>query len=287
MKMPDNTLISVKEYYFNELKEIVDTREIDQLYSLAVNHYLGWEKYELRIRENERLSESEMLRFIYCVKDLKKNKPIQYILGKTSFYGLDFHVDENVLIPRPETEELVDWIITHCKSLNSFPRRIIDIGTGSGCIAISLKKNLPNVEVWAMDVSNGAIGIAEKNAELNNVEINFAKADVLQLPNLSKQFDLIISNPPYIAHSEAKLMHENVLGYEPHLALFVDHDDVLLFYKKIVEWAKLYGSPEAEVFFEINENNGADLSAYYTQLRYSCELRKDLSNKDRMMRITL
>ena len=284
MKMPNNTLGAVREYFNVELAAFFDEREIDQLFAMAAYAYLNLEKFELRMRESDHLSESELLLFIYCVKDLKKNKPIQYILGNAEFYGLDFSVDENVLIPRPETEELVDWIV-ETYATKPEPIHILDIGTGSGCIAISIKKNLPHAKVYAMDVSPGALGVAQRNAEKNKVEIEFIENSILDKPGLTTQFDIIVSNPPYIAKEEASVMHANVLDFEPHLALFVEDTDALLFYKTIVKWGKNQLKEKGKIYFELNETNGDELVDFVQQLGWKAEIRKDLSGKDRMMLI--
>ena len=285
MKMSDNTLGAVKEYFNVQLATIFGEREVEQFFVIAAYHFLKYEKYELRLRENERLSESQLLEFVYCVKDLKKNKPIQYIFGTAPFYGLDFSVDENVLIPRPETEELVEWIQEENKDKGEIS--ILDIGTGSGCIAIALKKHLSAAKVTAMDISKGALALAQKNADDNETEIEFVEADVLSHPKWTRKLDVIVSNPPYIAKSEAISMHKNVLDYEPHLALFVDNNDELLFYKEIAKWGLEHLSKNGAIYFELNERNGDELALYLRDLGYDCLIKKDLSNKNRMMKLIL
>lgn len=215
---------------------------------------------------------------------MKNENPIQQILGKADFYGLKFYVNEHVLIPRPETEELVDLIIKENKDFNP---AILDIGTGSGCIPISLRKNIPNAMVSSIDVSEKALEVAKKNAEWNQVEINFILDDIL---NPSKEiapnsFDIIVSNPPYIRISEKEEMSNNVLKYEPHLALFVYNDDPLLFYKKIADVALKGLKPQGKIYFEINENFGAECKQMLENKGFkNVVLVKDLSNKNRILR---
>ncbi len=217
--------------------------------------------------------------------DLVQHKPWQYITGKTSFYGLSFRVNEHVLIPRPETEELVDWIIQDFKDRNR-QLKILDIGTGSGAIAISLAKNLKNTEVTALDISLEALKVAQQNADLNKVEINFIQADILQDFDVSK-YDIIVSNPPYVREQEKALMQKNVLDYEPDHALFVPDDNALLFYKKIIELAQKAGRKQ-QVYFEINEYLQPDLEKYLIKNQIKNYLfKKDFFGKWRMLSVIL
>jgi release factor glutamine methyltransferase len=229
---------------------------------------------------------------------LKKEKPLQYIVGETEFYGLPFLVNENTLIPRPETEELVELII---KSYNLQPTtynpKILDIGTGSGCIAISLAKNITNSQVFAIDVSEKALTTAKKNAEINEVTINFIQADILKvddLENLSNsnsklpsQYDVIVSNPPYVRNLEKSEIKPNVLEYEPHLALFVDDSDALLFYRKIAELAKKNLKENGKLYFEINQYLGKETVELLENLGFNdVVLKKDIYGNDRIIQCT-
>ncbi|MBP8157129.1 MAG: peptide chain release factor N(5)-glutamine methyltransferase [Flavobacterium sp.] len=233
------------------------------------------------------------------VSDLKSHKPIQYILGETEFYGLPFLVNENVLIPRPETEELVALIIKEGKGKREEGKvRILDIGTGSGCIPIALKKNLPNAEVYAVDVSEKALATAKKNSELNDVKVNFINVDILkindlkQLPTSNFQlptfFDIVVSNPPYVRNLEKAEIHPNVLEFEPHLALFVEDNDALLFYRKITELAKKNLNLNGQLYFEINQYLGKETLALVESFGFkNVKLIKDIYGNDRMISASL
>ena len=309
MKIPTNKISSVIKFFKEELKEIYPETEIQSFIYLAFEHYLGFSKHDLVLKANNHISESELLHFNFVVKDLKKHKPIQYILGEMEFYGLKFKVNQHVLIPRPETEELVDWIIkngTKDGSINlkqALERKtserinILDIGTGSGCIAIALKKNLPNATVTAMDISDNALLVSKENAVNNNVDVHFIHHDILgkngKLPeegkkNTTAYLDIIVSNPPYICTSEKGLMEKNVLDYEPHSALFVDDNDFLLFFNTIADFALMKLKPGGELYFEINESYGIQILKMLEKKGFeNCILKKDLRGKDRMIRCEL
>jgi release factor glutamine methyltransferase len=229
------------------------------------------------------------------VEQLQLEIPIQYLLGKTSFYGLDFEVNSNVLIPRPETEELVDWIVQSTRhevrdtKSDDVRRRIkiLDIGTGSGCIAVSLAKNIPNAQIFAIDISEKALATAKKNAEINAVKVTFIERNILETEVLSEQFDIIVSNPPYVRELEKKEIKKNVLDNEPHLALFVKDNDALVFYKKIAELAQKNLSHNGELFFEINQYLGDEMMELLEKMEFkNIELRKDIYGNDRMIRGT-
>jgi release factor glutamine methyltransferase len=217
---------------------------------------------------------------------LKLEIPIQYLLGKTSFYGLDFEVNSAVLIPRPETEELVDWIIQSQKlKVKSQKIKILDIGTGSGCIAVSLAKNIPNAQVFAIDVSEKALATAKKNANLNDVNVTFLHQSILETEDLEQEFDIIVSNPPYVRNLEKKEIKKNVLDNEPHLALFVEDNDALIFYKKIAELAQKNLSNSGQLYFEINQYLGKEMVGLLETMSFkNIELRKDIYENDRMTR---
>jgi release factor glutamine methyltransferase len=228
---------------------------------------------------------SEILNWNAILEKLKIQIPIQYIIGTTHFYGLEFIVDENVLIPRPETEELVDWIVKLNSKLSKKKNlKILDIGTGSGCIAVSLAKNIPNSEVFAIDVSEKALAIAKKNAILNKVPVTFLHKNILETKDLNQKFDIIVSNPPYVRNLEKAEIKPNVLDNEPHLALFVPDNDPLIFYKKIAELAAANLNPNGQLFFEINQYLGKETQELleYIGLK-NIELRKDIYGNDRMI----
>lgn len=219
--------------------------------------------------------------------ELQSGKPVQYVLGSASFYGLDFLVNPSVLIPRPETEELVDWIL---KSVTRPQQHILDIGTGSGCIAITLKKNLPDASVTAIDISEQALQTAHHNALMNDADVSFIQADALKLAetNREEKFSVIVSNPPYVTPLDKTRMHNNVVDFEPHTALFVPKEDPLLFYRAIADYASKALEPAGSLFFEINEAYGPETVAMMEGFGFSdIQLRQDLSGRDRMIKATL
>jgi release factor glutamine methyltransferase len=217
---------NVKNKFLNELSSLYDEKEIESFFYIVLEHFHQKKRIDLALQPEMEMQENDVLQWEDVLSELKKEKPIQYILGETEFYGLRFIVDENTLIPRPETEELVELIVESQKSkVKSL--KILDIGTGSGCIAISLAKNLPNAQVFALDVSEKAIAIAKKNAAMNKVNVDFILANILEIEDLNQQFDCIVSNPPYVRLLEKAEIKTNVLAYEPHLALFVEDNDAL------------------------------------------------------------
>ncbi|WP_462318759.1 peptide chain release factor N(5)-glutamine methyltransferase [Marinilabilia sp.] len=267
-----------------ELTDIYSPHEAFQFVWLLFEHLHGWSKTDLMLHDHTKLTVSDHLFVQKALERLKNHEPIQYIIGETEFYGMPFRVNSSVLVPRPETEELVEWILQSV-DINS-PLNVLDIGTGSGCIAVSLAKNLQQAKVTAWDVSKGALQTAKKNAEYNQVEVHFEQRDILTTTAIEVgNFDIIVSNPPYVRDSEKEEMHNNVLDYEPHLALFVEDDDALLFYRKITEFAAKALSPGGMLFFEINRAFGeatkklVEISGFR-----NAELRKDLSGNHRMIK---
>ncbi len=260
--------------------------EIDSFFFQLTETYYNVSKLDLALDPEMEINNAETL--FKSLDLLKLQKPIQYILGETLFYGLDFHVDRSVLIPRPETEELVEWIIN--TSNKDKPLNILDIGTGSGCIAIILAKYLPKATVYALDVSKKALKIAAKNAKKNQVEVKFInkdilKTDALDVGGLPKSFDIIVSNPPYVREQEKKMMQPNVVNNEPHLALFVKDKNPLLFYDAIGRLGKDKISDKGCLFLEINEFLGKETVALLRHLDYTkVELKKDTFGKDRMIK---
>jgi release factor glutamine methyltransferase len=243
-------------------------------------------RIDLALHPDFEIDTMQLLQWETVLAQLKSEKPIQYILGETEFYGLSFLVNENTLIPRPETEELVDWIIESQKlKVKSQKLKILDIGTGSGCIAISIAKNLANADVFALDVSDSALQIAQKNAQRNNVNVIFLQQSILETNDLGTTFDIIVSNPPYVRNLEKIEIKKNVLDYEPHLALFVEDTDALLFYRKISDLALKNLSKSGELFFEINQYLGKEMTNLLKEKGYSnIELRKDIYGNDRMIK---
>jgi len=245
--------MEVKKYkalFQNELSPFFDAMEIDQFFYLTLEKRYQLKRVDLALNPNFEISVEEEQYWDSVLTQLKMQKPIQYILGETSFYGLTFLVNEYTLIPRPETEELVQWILE--TNPTSSEIALLDIGTGTGCIPITLKKNLPKATVFASDVSEKALEVATKNASMNQVDVTFLQNDILAAITLEQQFDVIVSNPPYVRELEKKEINTNVLQFEPHLALFVADNDALLFYRKIAQLAQEYLQPNGQLFFEIN-----------------------------------
>lgn len=278
--------ISIKKiisFIKSELKDLYPDNEIDSFVYLIFEELFNYSRTKLLISQDIELSEDSYQNILNIINELKTYKPIQYIIGKTIFYDLNFIVSPGVLIPRPETEELVDWII---KENYKKHKKILDIGTGSGCIAISLAKHLPESTIYASDISNEALKITRQNSKLNNVDIHITTLDILNHGGqINEKFDIIVSNPPYITEKEKKLMHKNVLDYEPELALFVPNDNPLLFYRAVIEFGLTHLNPEGEIFFEINEAYGRDAALLLEEKNYQdIALKKDINGKDRMLK---
>ena len=274
-----------RSYFIQELTPIFDEGESESFFYLILEDKQQLKRIDLALHPGLTFSEDEIKGWNSILEQLKQEIPVQYLLGKTNFYGLDFEVNANVLIPRPETEELVDWIIKSIRILqNSKSLKILDIGTGSGCIAISLAKNIPNAEVFAIDVSEKALATAKKNAVINKVEVAFINKNILETADLEQQFDIIVSNPPYVRNLEKQEIKKNVLDNEPHLALFVEDNDALIFYRKIAELAQKNLSENGQLFFEINQYLGKEMIDLLEKMNFkNIELRKDIYGNDRMM----
>ncbi|MFV8345007.1 peptide chain release factor N(5)-glutamine methyltransferase [Flavobacterium sp. ZB4P13] len=295
--------MKIKEYrtqFIQELTPIYDAGEAESFFYLILEEKHKLKRIDLALHTDLVFSEAEIVVWNSILEQLKQEIPVQYLLGKTSFYGLDFEVNENVLIPRSETEELVDWIISNNLIIQeSNPEtsglRILDIGTGSGCIAISLAKNLPNATVFAIDVSEKALATAQKNAEINAVNVTFINQNILDVVSLGdleisgerlgQQFDIIVSNPPYVRNLEKEEIKKNVLDNEPHLALFVEDNDALIFYRKIAELAQKNLSENGQLYFEINQYLGIEMIDLLEKMNFkNIELRKDIYGNDRMLK---
>lgn len=274
-----------KTTFFNELNNLYPETEIQSFFNLLVEFKLNLTRIEVALQPDFEISKTDLELLQKALSDLKKYIPIQYIIGETEFYGLPFTVNKNVLIPRPETEELVDWIIKDWK--NSKEIKILDIGTGSGCIPISLAKNLQNSEVYSIDISSEAIKTAKNNAGINNVSIHFTEADILNTTKLTNTFDVIVSNPPYVRELEKEQMQQNVLANEPHLALFVKDENPLLFYDKITDLAKSHLSKNGQLYFEINQYLGKETIELLKSKGFTTiKLKKDIFGVDRMLKAT-
>ena len=287
----------LKEYKINFTKELVsiyDKEEIESFFFIISEFLHQKKRIDLALEPNFLINENELEKWNSILTELKQEKPIQYILGETEFYGLRFLVNENTLIPRQETEELVELIINENSKIEIPNPKILDIGTGSGCIAISLAKNLPNAKVYALDVSEKALEIAKKNSNINEVEVNFRNKSILEVEDLTSPstfnlqpttfFDIIVSNPPYVRNLEKEEIKKNVLDYEPHLALFVEDDDALLFYRKIAQLAKINLAEKGKLYFEINQYLGKETVELLENLDFkNVELIKDIYGNYRMI----
>lgn len=278
----------IKQYrtqFIKELSPFYDAYEAESFFYLILENKHKLRQIDLALNHELTFSDADLAIWGGFLNELKKEVPIQYLLGKTNFYGLDFEVNENVLIPRPETEELVEWIINENKKEEKSKKiKVLDIGTGSGCIAISLAKNLPNAEVYGIDVSKKALETAKRNAINNNVDVTFMYLNILDTDVLACNFDIIVSNPPYIRNLEKEEIKKNVLDYEPHLALFVDDNDALIFYRKIAALAKSGLKNKGQLYFEINQYLGKEMTDLLEKMDFkNIELRKDIYSNDRMI----
>lgn len=283
--------MKIKEFrtHFNkELSALFPQTEIDSFFFLLIEKELGLQRIDLTLNKQLPIPEDKFKYVYNALSRLKVQEPIQYISGETEFYGLPFNVTRDTLIPRPETEELVTWVLEEATSKTvENPLTILDIGTGSGCIAISLAKNLPNAHLFAMDVSEKALKVAQANATKNEVQIEFIQTNILEVNKLPQQFDVIVSNPPYVRDLEKKEIQPNVLENEPHLALFVDDNNPLVFYKKIAELAKNHLTKNGKLFFEINQYLGKEMIDLLQEHGFTTELKKDIFGNDRMTKSTL
>jgi release factor glutamine methyltransferase len=284
MKVRSNKIGDIRNHYRLKLLDNYEERDVDTLLFMLIEEFSGISKTRVISEPHLTITESELLNIHFAVKDLNNHKPIQYIIGKTEFYGFPIKVNSNVLIPRQETEELVELVIRenqHRKNL-----RILDIGTGSGCIAIAISKNLPTAEILAIDISQVAIQTAKSNAQLNEANINFCCLDFLNESNWSKfEFlDIITSNPPYVRYSEKALMKKNVLNFEPEKALFVDDENPLIFYKAIAYFARHNLNKSGKIYCEINQYLGKEIVNLFDQEGFAdVYLMKDLNGNDRII----
>lgn len=275
------TLSAFKSHFFQSLDGVHDRVELERFYYWLCEHFLNMNRAEVVLSQRMEIQDETLTSLQQALDQLKEGTPIQYVVGHAFFMGYRFQVNEHVLIPRPETEELVS-LITKQQSIK--PVSILDIGTGSGCIAISLAKALPNAQVDALDISEEALKVAAQNAEQLQAKVNFIHSDVLQLEQLPKTYDVIVSNPPYVTVSEKSQMHVNVLNFEPHTALFVDDDDPLLFYRVIAELALKNLVTGGMLYFEINQYLGNETQQLLENLGYlQVQLLKDVFQNDRMV----
>lgn len=281
------TIQEATYFIMNKLRNIYPDGEVSQITDWVMEHLTGSKKAERMLYKNSAITGTEEMLLNQYAERLLQHEPVQYVLNESWFYGLKFYVDKNVLIPRPETEELVDWIIRNLK----FPfseLKILDIGTGSGCIAIALKRKLRKAEVWACDVSSEALNVAKQNSSNLQAEINFVQLDFLDTSGRDRlsSFDIIVSNPPYVPAKDKADMNKNVLNFEPHAALFVPDNNPLLFYQVITDFAKKHLKQNGTVYCEIHESLGKKVSELFMQNGLMTELKKDMQGKERMIKAT-
>lgn len=285
MRIPTNKVGDILNYFRGELALKYEPEEIDILAAYCFEDFIGLTKKDLLLSPDKTVNESDLLKFHFAVKDLKRGRPIQYILGRAWFMGETFEVSQDVLIPRPETEELtqlvVNEIMMHDETLS-----VIDIGTGSGCIPIMIKKKKPRTHVYGVDISAEALKIARENAEKLNAEVKFIQVDFLDHSTWEKLplCSIIVSNPPYVKQSEEATMADRVKEHEPSIALFVPDEDALVFYKAIAEFAKAKLKPNGKVFVEINEALGFETCIVFQQAGFGdVKLEKDMQGKERFV----
>ena len=277
-----------KEKFHSTLSELYPKTEIDSFFFLLIEKYLNFQKVDSILKADFKISDDKIILLENATFRLQQEEPIQYILEKTFFYGLPFIVNESVLIPRPETEELVEWILSSILESQKEKKKkltILEIGTGSGCISIALKKHLPEATIVAIDISEKALKIARDNSRKNQVDVQFIHQDVLKPFELSLQFDIIVSNPPYVRECEKKTIKNNVLNNEPHIALFVEDHKPFLFYDEISDLANKYGNTGGYLFFEINQYLANEtISLLKKKGLKNIELKKDFQGNDRMIK---
>lgn len=281
------TVVNALRQLATSLHQLYDKREAENIADIIIEKISGLKRIDRILNNDLQLSPEQEKILANYTTALLQYTPLQYVLQEAWFYGLPFFVNEHVLIPRPETEELVEWIITDIKTLLKPDAAIVDIGTGSGCIPVALKKNIPDACLTAIDISQQALHVAKKNADNNNVSIDFLLADMLNEDNISKlpMFDIIVSNPPYIPVADMMEMQENVLNFEPHLALFVSNDDPLIFYKTIAKFAALHLNEYGSIYVEIHEAMSVNIEKVFAENGFTnCISRKDMQGKDRMIK---
>ena len=270
------------DYIRHSISHLYPEKEADSLAYLVLEHVTQFSRVKILTNKNTILSEKEHQKIHFIVERLKKEEPLQYILGETFFYDLPFYVNEHTLIPRPETEELVEWALSGSRKTNC---SVLDIGTGSGCIAVTLAKKMNKADVYAWDISEGALEVASENARLNGVSVHFLVHDIFQPVEDNPVFDVIVSNPPYVTESEKVDMEVNVLDFEPHVALFVADDKALLFYERIADIALVMLNDRGELYFEINREKGSEICNMLRDKGFeSVELKKDISGNERIVR---
>jgi release factor glutamine methyltransferase len=268
-----------------QLQKIYSQQEASVLTDWIMQYITGLKKTDLLQGNEKQLTQSQLLQYKEYTQQLMQHEPIQYVLHEAWFCGIKLYVDKNVLIPRPETEELVEWIISNCKfPINTL--KILDVGSGSGCIPIALKRKLRKAEVWSCDISEAALQVAKKNATDSGATIGFNQLDFLDKDRREKlpTFDIVVSNPPYVPEKDKHQMQRNVLEYEPATALFVPDNDGLIFYKALIDFGKNHLNKEGTIYAEIHEDMGENVMQLFQSANYSIELKKDMQGKERMLR---
>ncbi len=275
-------LLDYKKQFLNKLEKEYPRSEMETFFHWLAEAYLKLNRLQIALDPALKINPLQKEKFDTALVRLENHEPIQYIIGECDFYGMTFHVDPAVLIPRPETEELVDWILKETYELSEL--QILDIGTGSGCIAISLAKNLPNSQIFALDISESALKIASENSVANGVKVKFLQEDIFKIEKLSEKIDIIVSNPPYVREAEKAEMKQNVLNHEPKTALYVTNEDPLIFYRKILEFSKNNLREKGHIFMEINQYLGRETAELFQQEGFKTELWQDMFGKDRMLK---
>ena len=270
-------------HFYQKLQTLYDEEERKALFAMVIDEVLNYSRADIILNKEEELSTETLVSLEEILLQLQQEIPIQYIFEKAYFYGYEFKVSPATLIPRRETEELVEWVLSEMDRQPEKKWRVLDIGTGSGCIPITIKKEFPLAEVFAMDISTGALKIAKENAEKLNASVIFIEQNILSTTQLDS-YDIIISNPPYVRNLEKAEIKKNVLAYEPHLALFVEGNDPLIFYRKITQLAQKSLTENGLLFFEINQYLGEEMQQMISEYFKTIELRKDLQGNDRMMK---
>ena len=281
LKFGNNLLLEIKRSFLQALEAFYDEKEAESIFYLLSDFHLGIDRLDMLNEKEGRLSESEILYFEKAFIKLEQGMPIQYVIGETDFLNCNFLVNEHVLIPRPETEELVSMLLEENK--NKTGLRILDIGCGSGCIGLSIKKNLSGAELWLMDLSKEALDLAKLNAERNQIEARFVLDDILSPQEEYPVFDIIISNPPYVEEARKNKLAKQVIDFEPSMALFVPDDDVLIFYRAIREFASKYVKPDAKIYLELNEELAIETKSIFPKPLWDARILKDLSSKSRFL----
>lgn len=278
-----------KQFFFQGLEESYPKTEFTTFFRLLAEAYLGLDRLQVALNPDLKLNESQLKKMEMALARLKKHEPIQYVLGETEFFGRRFKVNPTVLIPRPETEELIGWIIEEETLKNKAEGlKILDIGTGSGCISITLAKEFPKAELTAIDISAEALAVARQNAHINKANVNLAQQNILRTNQLLESYDIVVSNPPYVRELEKKEMYKNVLDHEPTLALYVEDQDPLLFYRKIAQLARQNFTKKGVLYFEINQYFPDAMKRLLKNQGFeNVELKKDIFGNTRFCRASL